>query len=100
MQLERDLPRLLEGDASDYHAYAFATARMAGSAFEVACLPGRVAAGRQRQRGVAGAGADRRGLQGPLLQARTPPAFEPESALSALGLAWDEAMEQLDVALA
>ena len=34
-QLERDLPRLLDGDASDYHAYAFATVRMVGSAFEV-----------------------------------------------------------------
>jgi len=35
-QLERDLPRLLDGEAADYHAYAFATVRMAGSAFEVA----------------------------------------------------------------
>jgi hypothetical protein len=33
-QLERELPRLLEGDAADYHSYAFATVRMAGSAFE------------------------------------------------------------------
>ena len=28
-QLQGDLPRLLEGDAADYHAYAFATVRMA-----------------------------------------------------------------------
>jgi hypothetical protein len=34
-RLERDLPGLLEGDADDYHAYAFATVRMAGSAFEL-----------------------------------------------------------------
>ncbi len=32
-QLGRDLPRLLEGDEAAYHAYAFATVRMAGSAF-------------------------------------------------------------------
>ena len=40
-QLQRDLPRLLEGDTEDYHAYAFATVRMAGSAFEVAATHAR-----------------------------------------------------------
>ncbi len=35
-QLELDLPALLAGDLADYHAYAFATVRMAGSACEVA----------------------------------------------------------------
>ncbi len=35
-QLERALPELLGGDLADYHAYAFATVRMAGSACEVA----------------------------------------------------------------
>ena len=35
-QLARELPKLLQGDLDDYHAYAFATVRMAGSAFEVA----------------------------------------------------------------
>lgn len=34
-RLAVDLGRLLESDVSDYHAYAFATARMAGSAFEL-----------------------------------------------------------------
>lgn len=34
-QLTADMPRLLEGDAELYHAYAFATVRMAGSAFEI-----------------------------------------------------------------
>ena len=33
--LDRDLPLLLEGADADYHAYAFATVRMAGAAFEV-----------------------------------------------------------------
>ncbi|HET6508926.1 MAG TPA: DUF1839 family protein [Baekduia sp.] len=33
--LERDLPALLEGDPATYHAYAFATVRMAGSGFEL-----------------------------------------------------------------
>jgi Domain of unknown function (DUF1839) len=35
-QLSRQLPMLLEAGLEDYHAYAFATVRMAGSAFEVA----------------------------------------------------------------
>lgn len=34
-QLEHDLPRLLASDDANYHAYAFATVRMAGSTFEV-----------------------------------------------------------------
>jgi Domain of unknown function (DUF1839) len=32
--LEQELPRLLAGEDADYHAYAFATVRMAGAAFE------------------------------------------------------------------
>jgi hypothetical protein len=35
-QLERDLPALLDGGPDAYHAYAFATVRMAGSGFEIA----------------------------------------------------------------
>lgn len=35
-QLRAELPVLLEQELGDYHAYAFATVRMAGSAFEIA----------------------------------------------------------------
>jgi Domain of unknown function (DUF1839) len=35
-RLESDLPSLLGGGLEEYHAYAFATVRMAGSAFEIA----------------------------------------------------------------
>ncbi|MGZ4254962.1 MAG: DUF1839 family protein [Solirubrobacteraceae bacterium] len=34
-QLEQELPALLDGGLERYHAYAFATVRMAGSAFEI-----------------------------------------------------------------
>jgi hypothetical protein len=34
-QLSADLPRLVEGDAEDFHAYAFATVRMAGASFDL-----------------------------------------------------------------
>jgi hypothetical protein len=98
-QLERDLPRLLDGEAADYHAYAFATARMAGSAFEVAASEaewllgdGADAASRALLRIVEGCKA----LSFKLARRRP---FEPEAALSALGAGWDEAMELLDGAI-
>jgi hypothetical protein len=34
-QLSSDLPNLVEGNAGDFHAYAFATVRMAGAAFDL-----------------------------------------------------------------
>ncbi len=99
-QLERDLPRLLEGDAGDYHAYAFATVRMVGSAFEVAASRpsgcweiAPTPASQALLRIVEGCKA----LSFRLARRRP---FEPESALFALASAWDEAMELLDVALA
>jgi len=36
VHLAGELPELLRGDAAQYHAYAFATVRMVGSAFEIA----------------------------------------------------------------
>ncbi len=100
IQLERDLPRLLEGDASDYHAYAFATVRMVGSAFEVAAsqaewLLGDAAgpASQALQRIVEGCKV----LSFRLARRRQ---FEPESVLSASAAAWDQAMELLDATVA
>ncbi|HXB66350.1 MAG TPA: DUF1839 family protein [Solirubrobacteraceae bacterium] len=98
-QLERDLPRLLAGDADDYHAYAFATVRMAGSAFEVAAsqaqwLLGDAAtpAAEALMRIVEGCKA----LSFKLARRR---AFDPAPALAAAAAAWDEAMGLLDGAL-
>ncbi len=34
-QLQNDLPKLVVGDSQDFHAYAFATVRMAGAAFDL-----------------------------------------------------------------
>jgi hypothetical protein len=41
VQLQRELPALLDGDLSLFHAYAFATVRMAGAAFELAATHAR-----------------------------------------------------------
>jgi hypothetical protein len=40
-QLERELPTLLQGELEGFHAYAFATVRMAGAAFELAAAHAR-----------------------------------------------------------
>jgi hypothetical protein len=99
-QLECDLPRLLDGDASDYHAYAFATARMAGSAFEVASSHAEWLLG-----GCAGPASEalQRIVEGCKILsfrlARRRP-FEPKSLLAAPAAAWEQAMELLDVAIA
>jgi hypothetical protein len=99
-QLDRDLQRLLEGDPSEYHAYAFATVRMAGSAFEVAAsqaewLLGDGAAGACEALGKIVEGC--KVLSFRLARRR---AFDPGETLSALTTAWDEAMGRLDDAIA
>jgi Domain of unknown function (DUF1839) len=95
-QLARELPALLAGDAGDYHAYAFATARMVGSAFEVGAghvgwLLGDdgapVAAAMERI--VAGAKA----LSFKLARRRE---FDPDEPIATLAAAWEEAMGRLD----
>ncbi len=98
-QLQDDLPRLLEGEMEEFHAYAFATVRMAGSCFEA--LGSHV-------EWLLGAGA---GSAGDALQrivetckvlsfrlARRRP-FDPIEELEILSASWDEAMSRLDHAL-
>jgi hypothetical protein len=99
-QLEHDLAQLLEGDAADYHAYAFATVRMAGSAFEAAgshveWLLGDAggAAAEALTRIVEGCKA----LSFRLARRRV---FDPEPAIATLAEAWDDAMRRLDETVA
>jgi hypothetical protein len=95
-RLERDLPRLLDGDASDYHAYAFATVRMAGSGFEAAgshidWLFGDAGAQAQDAAGRIVEGC--KALSFRLARRR---AFEPQDAVAGIAAAWDETMARLD----
>jgi hypothetical protein len=95
-QLERDLPRLLEGDAADYHAYAFATVRMAGSAFEVAQSHVEWLLGRDGTNvceALARIVAGCKTLSFRLARRRP---FEPEQPLAALAAAWNETQDRLD----
>jgi hypothetical protein len=98
-QLERDLPRLLEGDASDYHAYAFATVRMAGSAFEVAASQAEWLLGEDATAASEALGRIVEGCKILSFRLARRRAFEPDETLSALATAWDEAMSRLDDAL-
>lgn len=98
-QLERDLPRLLGGEHADYHAYAFATVRMAGSAFEVAAshvewLLGD--AGRPAHDALGQVVEGCKTLSFRLARRRE---FDPEPALAALASSWEEAQARLDEAL-
>jgi Domain of unknown function (DUF1839) len=98
-QLEADLPRLLEGDAEDYHAYAFVTVRMVGSAFELCADHLEWALGPE---GEEAAAAMRRIVDGSKVisfrLARRRP-FDPEPVVASLAQAWDEGMEALGRAL-
>jgi hypothetical protein len=94
-RLGEDLPGLLAGDAQRYHDYAFATVRMAGSAFEVLASHVDWVLGPD---GEAAAAALRRLVDGckalSFKLARRRP-FDPAPPLEALAGTWDEGMSAL-----
>jgi hypothetical protein len=95
-RLERDLPALLEGDAADYHAYAFATVRMAGSAFDLCAahvdwLLGDDGLPVSRSLGEIVDGCKLLSLK--LARRR---AFDPRPVVEQMGAAWDRAIARLD----
>jgi hypothetical protein len=99
-RLAADLPELLEGDSANYHAYAFATVRMFGSAFEVAASHVDWLLG---ERGGEASAALMEIVEGSLvlsLRLARRKAFDPEPRVAALGDAWERAMGALDAAVA
>ncbi|HTX46911.1 MAG TPA: DUF1839 family protein [Solirubrobacteraceae bacterium] len=98
-QLQNDLPRLLDGDAEDYHAYAFVTVRMVGSAFELCADHVEWVLGAE---GEEAAQALRRIVDGSKVisfrLARRRP-FDTEPVIATLAQAWDEGMDALGRAL-
>jgi hypothetical protein len=98
-RLEEDLSALLAGSDENYHAYAFATVRQCGSAFETArsfvqwCDP--------RLEGHAGEAAAALGRQVNgakmlLFKLARRRAFNPASAIADLAADWDASMDALD----
>jgi hypothetical protein len=95
-RLDADLPRLLAGSAEDFHAYAFATVRMAGAAFELLQAHSVWLLGEPIEpldRIVEGAKI----LSFRLARRR---AFDPGPAVAGMAGAWAEAMDALDAAAA
>jgi hypothetical protein len=94
-RLAQDLPRLLDGDADDYHAYAFVTARMVGSSFELLadhvdwCLGDDGAPAAAAFREIVEA---TKVLSFRMARHR---AFDPAETLGTLTGAWEQAMEGL-----
>jgi hypothetical protein len=98
-RLALDLPALLAGGQEDYHAYAFATVRMAGSAFEVCAahvtwLLGEDGAPAAAQ--LMGIVDGCKVLSFRLARRR---AFDPTPVITELADAWTEAMRLLDAAV-
>jgi hypothetical protein len=95
-RLERDLPALLESDAADYHAYTFATVRMAGSAFELCAsqidwlLADRAATASASLREIVD------GCKLLSLKLARRRHFDPRPVVMQMGSAWEQAMDQLD----
>jgi Domain of unknown function (DUF1839) len=94
-QLERELPGLLAGDLEGYHAYAFATVRMAGSGFELAGshLDWLLGARATEAVSLLGKIVDASKTLSFRLARRRP--FDPEPLIAGMSGAWTRAMEAL-----
>lgn len=97
-QLARELPGLLERGPGDYHAYAFATVRMAGSAFEVAATHAEWLLGEEAARACTAMReiVDVCKALGFRLARRR--AFDPRPLAESLANAWARAIEALEEA--
>jgi hypothetical protein len=95
-RLAQDLPGLLAGDAAGYHAYAFATVRMAGSAFELAGAHVDWLLGPDGEPAASAFGRIAEGCKLLSFKLARRRAFDPDPALAPLAEAWAAAMETLD----
>ncbi len=98
-QLAAVLPELLEGDAADYHDYAFATVRMAGSGFEICASHVDWLLGEDGQTTVEALGRIVAGCKVLSFKLARRRAFAPEEAVADLARAWEDAMGALGAAL-
>ena len=95
--LETDLPRLLEQGHGDYHAYAFATVRMAGSAFELCAAHVDWLFGADARTASEAFGSIVSGTKALSFKLARRKAFDPQPLVGQLGDAWDEAMDAIAV---
>jgi len=93
--LARQLPALLEGGLEQYHAYAFATVRMAGSAFEIAASYADWLFGDQASDAVAAMGEIVDGCKALSFRLARRRPFDPRLLISGLADAWARAIDGL-----
>jgi hypothetical protein len=95
-RLADDLPALLEGGAEHYHAYAFATVRMAGSAFELAAAHVDWLLGEEARAAAEDFRSIAEGCKVLSFKLARRRSFDPGPAIAPLVQAWERAMETLD----
>jgi hypothetical protein len=93
--LQRELPALLEHSLEDYHAYAFATVRMAGSAFEVLGSHAEWLFGEAAETAVAATGEIVDGCKALSFRLARRRQFDPEPLIASLAGAYGRAVESL-----
>jgi hypothetical protein len=95
-RLGTDLPALLAGTENDYHAYAFATVRQCGAAFECAQSFVQWLDGKRSEAAAAALGRIVAGAKALLFKLARRRAFDPNPAMQQLAADWQIAMEALD----
>ncbi len=93
--LGAQLPALLEQGLDDYHAYAFATVRMAGSAFEIAATYAEWLLGTEAETAVAAIGELVDGCKALSFRLARRRPFEPAELVGAMAQAWTRGIEAL-----
>lgn len=94
-QLGREVPRLAEGDEADYHAYAFATVRLAGSGYQYAAAYVDWAFGDQGAGAVEALGRIVENCKMLVFKLARRRPFDHEPIVDELAAAWDEAYARL-----
>jgi hypothetical protein len=95
-QLARELPVLLESGPEAYHAYAFATVRMVGAAFELAATATDWLLGAEAARAVAAMGTIVEGCKVLGFRLARRREFDPVPILDALSEGWGNAIAGLE----
>jgi hypothetical protein len=93
--LERELPGLLDQGLEDYHAYAFATVRMAGSGFEIAASHADWLLGEDAAEAVAAMSEIVDGCKALSFRLARRRRFEPGELIAGLADAWARAIDML-----
>ncbi len=94
-QLADELPALLAGDLQGYHDYAFATVRMAGSAFEIASDHAGWLLGDEAPEVQAAMGEIVDGCKALSFRLARRRAFDPQPSIETMAQAWERTMALL-----